>query len=132
MRRLPLALCLAAAPVEAAADARLLIVPPAALFEADEPPSGPLHEAAALGDAALTRALLAAGADPRARDVSGRTPLHLAADPATAAALAQAGADPCATDVEGRRALAMATLSAMRDREPEAYARLLPRVAACR
>ncbi len=134
MRRLPLAICLAAAPVEAGADLRprVLVVPPAALLEPEAPPTGPLHEAAALGDPALVRALLAAGANVRARDATGRTPLHMASDSHTAAALAEAGADPCATDVAGRRALAMQTLSAMRENAPEAYVRLVPRVAACR
>ena len=135
MRRALIAIGFAAAPVEAGAEgvgARFLLIPPAGSLEAVEPPPGPLHEAAALGDAALVAALVRAGADPGARDATGRTPLHLAQDAGVAAVLALAGADPCATDAQGRRALRLGALSAMRTAAPAAYALLLPCVAACR
>src|SRR5262252_5175608 len=38
-----------------------------------------MHRAAASGDAAQIRKLLAEGADLKARDAAGRTPLHVAA-----------------------------------------------------
>src|SRR5262249_58982800 len=38
-----------------------------------------LHRAAAIGDTAQIRKLLADGADPKGRDAAGRTPPHLAA-----------------------------------------------------
>jgi len=61
----------------------LLLARPAAA----QTPPGPaelaafrgLHAAAARGDAEEIRRLLAAGADPHARDPAGRTPLHVAA-----------------------------------------------------
>jgi uncharacterized protein len=46
-----------------------------------------LHRAAARGDAAEIRRLIAGGADPCARDGHGRTPLHVAAFGAKAEAM---------------------------------------------
>ena len=74
----------------------------------------PLHDAAFAGDVETVKALLAAGADPNARDVGGRTPLHGAvwppktAAPAVVGALLEAGADPNARDVDGRTPLHLA------------------------
>jgi ankyrin repeat protein len=62
-----------------------------------------LHAAAARGDAAALRRLLAAGADPAARDGRGRTPLHVAAFGAHAGALTAlvaGGADPNALEAQ--------------------------------
>jgi hypothetical protein len=66
-----------------------------------------LTRAARWGDAELVKALLAAGADPRARDASGITPVMHAAesgDPDTVRALLAAGGDPTARDSSGRNA----------------------------
>ncbi|MFN9738326.1 MAG: ankyrin repeat domain-containing protein [Pseudomonadota bacterium] len=55
--------------------------------------------------------LVTNGADPRAADPEGNTPLHYAAlsrDPGVAAVLLDAGADPAATNREGRTPLGMA------------------------
>jgi ankyrin repeat protein len=73
----------------------------------------PLMLAAALGDPRIAEALLEAGADPKASDGQGTTPLHAAAQQAfhasdTAAALAlfslllEAGADPRAVNRAGQ------------------------------
>jgi uncharacterized protein len=62
-----------------------------------------LHRAAARGDADGIRRLLAARADPEARDARGRTPLHVAAFGAQAEAmraLVTGGADPNALDAQ--------------------------------
>jgi hypothetical protein len=66
-----------------------------------------MTRAARWGDAELVKALLAAGADPRARDASGVTPVMHAAesgDPGTVRALLAAGGDPTARDGAGRNA----------------------------
>jgi len=62
-----------------------------------------LHAAAARGDVAAVRDLLARGARPDARDGHGRTPLHVAAfarQHAAMRALAAAGADPDALEAD--------------------------------
>lgn len=81
----------------------------------DAPPTGAagrngagtaLHDAASFGIASDVLALVQAGANPRSRDESGRTPLHDAArnneDPAIVRMLVEAGADPNARDADGR------------------------------
>ena len=82
----------------------------------DAPPTGAagrngtaMHNAASSGLASNVLALVEAGADPRSRDESGRTPLHDAArnneDPAIVRMLVEAGADPNARDADGRSPL---------------------------
>jgi hypothetical protein len=56
---------------------------PGSLYERDQAYVGdgrlPIHGAAAVGNHALLRILLRAGADPNARNATGETPLHLSA-----------------------------------------------------
>ena len=64
-----------------------------------------LHQAAMEGDASRVRGMLRHGIAPDARDVRGRTPLHIAAEenwPGVAKVLLDAGADLVATDHQGR------------------------------
>ena len=65
----------------------------------------PLHKAAA-GDLAVVEKLIAAGADPNAREKYGNTPLHWAArhsnNSAVVEKLIAGGADPKARDIGGK------------------------------
>lgn len=73
--------------------------------------STPLHLAATNPDRSAMAALLAAGADPNARDGEGSTPLHMAAyasHGANVQLLLEAGADPLLKNNGGRDAAAMA------------------------
>ena len=67
----------------------------------------PLHSAVAARNRETSLALLAAGADPNARQERGFTPIHGAAqngDAALVEALIAKGADPAATNDEGKSA----------------------------
>ena len=93
--------------MRAAAVAALLTlcVPPAAAA------GPPLGEAARAGDAARVADLLERGADPRAADPDGATPLHWAARAGAAEVvtlLLRAGADPAAATRHGVTPLALA------------------------
>lgn len=73
--------------------------------------STPLHLAATNPDVGPLKALLAAEADPNARDQDGMTPLHMAAytqNAAHARLLLEGGADPYAKTNAGRDPTSMA------------------------
>ena len=73
--------------------------------------STPLHLAAMNPDLSAMTVLLAAGADPNARDADGSTPIHMAAYASRAShvqKLLDAGADPLLKNNVGRDAAAMA------------------------
>ncbi|HLO61593.1 MAG TPA: ankyrin repeat domain-containing protein [Azonexus sp.] len=73
--------------------------------------STPLHLAAMNPDTSALKALIAAKADPNARDNEGATPLHMAAyasRPVHVQLLLEAGADPLAKTDNGRDAGSMA------------------------
>jgi ankyrin repeat protein len=73
--------------------------------------STPLHLAATNPDTSALKALLAAGAEPNARDGDGATPLHMAAytqNARHAQLLLEAGADPFAKTNAGRDPTSMA------------------------
>lgn len=72
----------------------------------------PLHSAAAGRRPAMVSLLLAAGADPHARQAGGWTPLHSAAqngDRESARLLLAAGADPHTPNDAGRTPAELAT-----------------------
>jgi len=90
---------------------KLLQADPAARDQRTALGSTPLHLAAMNPDTAVLRALLAAGANPNARDNDGATPIHMAAyasRPVHTQLLLEAGADPLLKTNEGRDAGAMA------------------------
>jgi len=90
---------------------RLLKADPAARDQRTALGSTPLHLAAMNPDRSAMAALLAAGADPNARDGEGSTPIHMAAYASRAAharQLLEAGADPLLKNNQGRDATAMA------------------------
>ena len=79
----------------------------------------PLHSACACPyrDAALpalVRSFLAAGANPRAQNHCGQTPLHFAHHATAAHEIIKAGADPNARDDQGQDTSGYATISRWR------------------
>ncbi len=62
----------------------------------------PLHEAANRGRTEIVSYLLSKGADPNAQNVSGETPLHMAANMEIARLMIKAGANVNAEDNDGR------------------------------
>lgn len=95
-------------PAHRASDARQRGAPPTEAASRNGAGTS-LHNAASFGSASDVLALVQAGANPRSRDESGRTPLHDAAknneDPAIVRMLVEAGADPNARDANGRSPL---------------------------
>ena len=91
--------------------AELLTTPRTAIDERDSQGRTSLAWAACLGDVEAVRKLLQGGADPNLADLSGLSPLHLAATSGDCRAvqcldsLLQGGADIDACDVYGRTAL---------------------------
>lgn len=91
--------------------AALLKVQPLARDTRTSQGSTPLHLAATNPDISSLKALIAAGADPNARDGEGATPLHMAAytqNAKHAQLLLEAGADPQAKTNAGRDPTSMA------------------------
>lgn len=74
-------------------------------FDPEDDGVTPLHNAALLRNATIAWMLLRAGADPRAVDSDGRTPLHWCKNPVTAELLVKAGADINAVDSKGYNVL---------------------------
>lgn len=61
----------------------------------------PLHEAVACDDALMARLLIEGSVDPNARDINGKTPLHIVKSTRMSLLLINCGADPNARDKSG-------------------------------